>query len=134
MRHLLIALVMLTAPAASAQGSVTIGNVVIGYDHVGIGVCSTHVTVSGNTHGAVYVGMTARKPDGTEFDFPAHEVVLSGSTIVNFNAIIGLGYTEYVISVWSRKVQPCDSPRPGCRKHGYVLDGQLATTSWRRIP
>jgi len=132
-RHLLILGVLLSSSLAMAQ-STRISSVTVGYDSVGIGVCAVSLAVASSSAETVYVGMTARKADGAEYDFPAQDVRPSvDGTQVNFSAIIGLGYSEYVISVWSRKVAPCNSSRPGCKKYGYLLDGQLASTGWTRM-
>ena len=133
MARLVLVFMALSSSLAMAQ-SARISSVTVGYDSVGIGLCAVSLAVASSSNETVYVGMTARKPDGTEYDFPAQDIRPSvDGTQVNFRAIIGLGYTEYVISVWSRKIMPCNSDRPGCKKYGYVLDGQLASTGWTRM-
>ena len=129
---MLLGLVVLIPTAMAASYNVRAN--VASYDRVAVGMCSLRATTYGPSGQTVFVGATARKPDGTEYDFEAQEVRLqdSGSS-VQFNSMIGLGYNQYVVSVWQRKV-PCDrrrSSRPGCQRYGYLLDGQLASTGWR---
>ena len=123
------------AVLAQQGDAVSISGTLVVYDRVAVGVCDASTYVRGPAGRSVYVGMTTRKPNGAEYDYAAQEVTLSGGDRqVQFNAIIGLGYTEYVISVWGRKVKPCDTNNPGCRKYGYALADQLATTGWNAIP
>lgn len=130
-RHLLVVCVLLSSSLAMAQ-SAGISNVYVNYDPL---IQTTGVASISGDGQLVYVGMTLRKPDGTEYDLAAQAVTpTSGGVVVTLTAmLVGSGYTEYVISVWSRKVTPCHSDRPGCKKFGYVLDGQLASTGWTRM-
>jgi len=130
-RHLLIVCALLSSSVAMAQ-SARISSVNVNYDPL---IQTTAVAMVSGAGQQAYVGMTLRKSDGTEYDFSAQEVALTSSgTMVNFLAVmVGAGYSEYIISVWSRKITPCSSDRPGCKKFGYVLDGQLASTGWTRM-
>ncbi|MBN2799731.1 MAG: hypothetical protein JXX28_11345 [Deltaproteobacteria bacterium] len=77
----------------------------------------------------VYVGVTLFRDDGSEIDLAVQTRFADALQDPFFlSGEVGPGVESVVMGLWSEKVEPCVSDRPGCREFGFVLDHALA--SW----
>ena len=91
----------------------------------------------------VFVGVTLRTRQGEEIDL-AIQTRFPGNLEEPFfiSADVGQDAQDFILGLWDRKVEPCDSSRLGCQLFGFLLDGPLASwppdfyehLQWQRIP
>jgi hypothetical protein len=77
----------------------------------------------------IFVGVTLITAEGEEIDL-AIATRFSGAFEEPFfiSSEVGKPVQDLIVGVWDRKVEPCDSERPGCQQFGFLLDGPMA--SW----
>ncbi|MBT3223180.1 MAG: hypothetical protein HN348_29250, partial [Proteobacteria bacterium] len=77
----------------------------------------------------VYVGVTLVTPEGREIDL-AVQTRFEDDIDAPFFLSAGQDsqIQNVILGLWDRKVEPCESERPGCKEFGFLLDGSLA--SW----
>lgn len=77
----------------------------------------------------LFVGVTLITPEGEELDL-AIATRFPGAFDEPFfiSSEVGKPIQDLIVGVWDRKIEPCDSERPGCKEFGFLLDGPLA--SW----
>jgi len=77
----------------------------------------------------LFVGVTLITPDGEELDL-AIATRFPGAFDEPFfiSSEVDKPVQDLIVGVWDRKIEPCDSERPGCKEFGFLLDGPLA--SW----
>ena len=75
-----------------------------------------------------YMGVTLGAADGEEFDLAVQTVFSENlDQPLLFSAGVEKPIEDVLIGLWDRKIEPCDSDRPGCKEYGFLLDGSLAT-------
>jgi hypothetical protein len=77
----------------------------------------------------IYVGVTLITAEGEEIDL-AIATRFTGAFDEPFfiSSEVGKPVQDLIVGVWDRKIEPCDSERPGCQQFGFLLDGPMA--SW----
>jgi hypothetical protein len=78
-----------------------------------------------------YLGVTVISVQGREYDL-AIQTLFPGSFgesvtfLAETDATPADPIRDVIIGLWDRKIEPCDSDRPGCQAFGFLLDGSLA--------
>ncbi len=77
----------------------------------------------------LFVGVTLITPEGEELDL-AIATRFPGNFDEPFfiSSDVDKEIQDVIVGVWDRKIEPCESERPGCKEFGFLLDGPLA--SW----
>ncbi len=75
----------------------------------------------------LFVGVTLITPEGEELDL-AIATRFPGAIEEPFfiSTELDKPVLDMIVGVWDRKIEPCDSERPGCKEFGFLLDGPLA--------
>ncbi len=77
----------------------------------------------------LFVGVTLITPEGEELDL-AIATRFPGAFDEPFfiSSEVDKPVQDLIAGVWDRKIEPCESERPGCKEFGFLLDGPQA--SW----
>ncbi len=77
----------------------------------------------------LFVGVTLITPEGEELDL-AIATRFPGAFDEPFfiSSEVDKPVQDLIVGVWDRKIEPCESERPGCKEFGFLLDGPIA--SW----
>ncbi len=77
----------------------------------------------------LFIGVTLITPQGEELDL-AIATRFPGAFDEPFfiTSEVDKEVQDVIVGVWDRKIEPCESERPGCKEFGFLLDGPLA--SW----
>jgi hypothetical protein len=77
----------------------------------------------------LFVGVTLITPEGEELDL-AIATRFPGAFDEPFfiSSEVDKPIQDLIAGVWDRKIEPCESERPGCQEFGFLLDGPQA--SW----
>jgi hypothetical protein len=76
----------------------------------------------------VHVGVTLITPEGEELDLAIATRFPDAIEEPFFiSSEVGKPVQDLIVGVWDRKIEPCDSERPGCKEFGFLLDGPMAS-------
>jgi hypothetical protein len=75
----------------------------------------------------IWLGLSAKTSKGKVIDVPAKKITMNKlSGKLQIGAEVGPKLSSWLVAAWHMKISPCKVDRPGCKQHGYVLEGKLA--------